>query len=202
MNTLNPGASLSVNQELRSNNGLYVLIMQGDGNLVLYEGVMTPPRRAVWSTNTWNLPPERRPNRAAMQQDGNFVLYSTTGAEWASGTWTFPGSRLILQDDRNLVIYDPNNIARWASNQPNLADGALLRDQDRQEVWVMYGGARFLVPSGAELLAMGYTWAQVQVVPPGTVAPIPTVPRDGTIFRERTPAGEIRRLQRQKVPCA
>jgi MIR domain len=190
MNTLNPGGSLSVNQELRSNNGLYVLIMQGDGNLVLYEGVMTPPRRAVWSTNTWNLPPERRPNRAAMQQDGNFVLYSTTGAEWASGTWTFPGSRLVLQDDRNLVIYDPNNIARWASNQANLADGALLRDQDKPAVWVMCGGARFLVPSEAEFLAMGYNSAQVQVVPPGTVARIPTVPRDGTIFRER-PSEEV-----------
>src|SRR5918993_5681408 len=148
MNTLTPGGSLSVNQELRSNNGLYVLIRQGDGNLVLYEGVRTPPLKAVWSTNTWNLPPERRPNRAAMQQDGNFVLYSTTGAEWASGTWTFPGSRLVLQDDRNLVIYDPNNTARWASNsklgapQVDLGDGALLRDQDTPAVWVMCGGAR------------------------------------------------------------
>jgi hypothetical protein len=192
MNTLNPGGRLGVNHQLRSNNGLYVLIMQGDGNLVLYEGVMTPPRRAVWSTNTWNLPPERRPNRADMQQDGNFVLYSTTGAEWASGTHTFPGSRLILQDDRNLVIYDPNNIARWSSNSKHvdLGDGALLRDQDKPAVWVMCGGARFLVPSEAELLAMGYNWAQVQVVPPGTVAPIPTIPRDGTIFKERTP-GEV-----------
>ena len=192
MNTLNPGGRLSVNQELRSNNGLYVLIMQSDGNLVLYEGVMAPPRRAVWSTNTSNRPLDRRPYRADMQQDGNFVLSSATGAEWTSGTQTFPGSRLILQDDRNLVIYDPNNIARWASNSKsvNLSDGALLRDQDKQEVWVMCGGARFLVPSEAELLAMGYTWAQVQVVPTGTVAPIPTVPRDGTIFKERTPVEE------------
>jgi hypothetical protein len=116
MNTLNPGDRLEVNQELRSDNGLYVLIMQGDGNLVLYEGVATPPWRAVWATNTWNLPPARRPIRADMQQDGNFVLYSATGPEWASGTQMYPESRLILQDDRNLVIYDRNNTAWWASN--------------------------------------------------------------------------------------
>lgn len=38
MNTLNPGGQLAIGQELRSNNGLYALVMQGDGNLVLYEG--------------------------------------------------------------------------------------------------------------------------------------------------------------------
>ncbi len=116
MSTLNPGGSLGINQELRSGNGLYVLIMQGDGNLVLYEGVTSPPWRAVWATDTWNLPPARRPIRADMQQDGNFVLYSATGPEWASGTHMYPGSRLVLQDDRNLVIYDPDNTPRWASN--------------------------------------------------------------------------------------
>lgn len=116
MNTLTAGGSLGVNQELRSDNGLYVLVMQGDGNLVLYEGLATPPWRPVWATNTWNLPPALRPVRADMQQDGNFVLYSTTGPQWASGTHMYAGSRLILQDDRNLVIYDANNTPRWASN--------------------------------------------------------------------------------------
>jgi hypothetical protein len=70
---------------------------------------------------------------------------------------------------------------------PNLADGALLRDQDKPEVWVMCGGARFWVPSSQEFAAMGYDWARVQVVPPGTAGRIPTVPQDGTIFKERTP---------------
>jgi hypothetical protein len=70
---------------------------------------------------------------------------------------------------------------------PNLADGALLRDQDKQEIWVMCGGARFWVPSSQEFTAMGYNSAQVQVVPPGTVARIPRVPRDGTLFKDRTP---------------
>lgn len=116
MATLNPGGRLSVNQQLRSDNGLYTLIMQGDGNLVLYEGVATPPWRPVWATNTWNLPPALRPIRADMQQDGNFVLYSNTGAQWASNTWNNPGSRLVMQDDRNLVIYDPNNRPIWATN--------------------------------------------------------------------------------------
>jgi len=50
-----------------------------------------------------------------MQQDGNFVLYSTTGAQWATNVWNHPGSRLVMQDDRNLVIYDSNDRPIWAT---------------------------------------------------------------------------------------
>jgi hypothetical protein len=32
---------------------------------------------------------------------------------WSSGT-TFRGSRLVMQNDGNLVIYDTGNVARWS----------------------------------------------------------------------------------------
>ena len=77
---------------------------------------------------------------------------------------------------------DPVDPGGPTEPQVNLADGALLRDQDKPEVWVMCGGARFWVPSGEEFAAMGYDWAKVQLVPPGTVAGISRLPRDGTLF--------------------
>jgi len=115
MDTLHGGASLSVDQALQSNNGRYRLLMQGDGNLVLYEG-QPSVASAVWATNTVALPDEDRPVRADMQQDGNFVLYSLTNKPvWATGTDGHPGSRLVVQDDRRLVIYDARDQPLWAS---------------------------------------------------------------------------------------
>jgi hypothetical protein len=49
MNTLRGGGSLHPGQQLRSNNGRYTLVMQHDGNLVLYE----PGGKAAWDTGTW-----------------------------------------------------------------------------------------------------------------------------------------------------
>jgi hypothetical protein len=40
-----------------------------------------------------------------MQTDGNLVIYDPAGhALWASGTWHDPGSRVVVQDDGNVVI--------------------------------------------------------------------------------------------------
>jgi hypothetical protein len=45
--TLSQGASLTANKQLTSASGKYVLIMQGDGNLVVYvEG------KAIWNSGT------------------------------------------------------------------------------------------------------------------------------------------------------
>ena len=112
-NTLVPGNSLMPNQELVSTNGKWKLIMQTDGNLVLYR---TETGFAEWSTKTNG----QDVKGAFMQGDGNFVLYTFANKPvWDSKTYGKPGSYLILQDDGNLVIYQPN-VAVWASgtNQP------------------------------------------------------------------------------------
>jgi microsomal dipeptidase-like Zn-dependent dipeptidase len=116
MDTLRAGETLEIDQELRSANGRHVLLMQTDGNLVLYDGDPSI-ESAVWATDTWALPDESRPVRADMQTDGNFVLYSAADIPaWATGTDGHPGARLVLQDDRNLVVYGPDDQPLWASN--------------------------------------------------------------------------------------
>jgi hypothetical protein len=117
---LEAGQSLYVNQELRSPNTLYSLILQWDGNLVL-SSVTAGQWYAHWASNTSTADTALRPVRATMQADGNFVLYTASGqAVWDFGRgpgWKksapVPNSRLVLQNDRNLVIYDPYWRSVW-----------------------------------------------------------------------------------------
>ena len=92
---------------LTSCDGRFSLVMQGDGNLVLYQNGGS----ALWSTSTHG----NSGAWAAMQTDGNLVVYSSGGsALWASGTQSYPGAELVVQGDGNLVIYDGSS-AVWAT---------------------------------------------------------------------------------------
>ncbi|MEW2119940.1 hypothetical protein AB0945_33110 [Streptomyces sp. NPDC005474] len=103
-----PGQRLNPGDRLASPNGLNVLIMQTDGNLVEY----IPGGRSVWATGT------RTANSVLfMQGDGNLVVVAPGNRPvWASGTGGRTGSVLELQDDRNLVVYAPGHVAVWANN--------------------------------------------------------------------------------------
>jgi hypothetical protein len=106
---LNPPQQLNTNDSLVSWDGTTTLIMQDDGNLVLYR---TDNNQALWSSGTWGKPV----THAIMQSDGNFVCYDDQGvAYWSSGTWGNNGSFLLLQEDGNLVIYKQNGESVWAS---------------------------------------------------------------------------------------
>jgi hypothetical protein len=99
-NTLVPGQELKLGDTIVSNNRQYTLILQHDGNLVLYRS----GGGALWATWTHGKPV----TKAVMQTDGNFVLYDNNNqAVWASWTHRKPGSYLIVQDDGNVVIYSP-----------------------------------------------------------------------------------------------
>src|SRR6201999_3386699 len=87
--TLTENHELTANQTLVSCNGAFSLNMQGDGNLVLYQG-----GTALWATNTSG----SGADEAIMQGDGNLVLYNSSGtAEWASGTAGNSGADLVVQ---------------------------------------------------------------------------------------------------------
>ena len=121
--TLHQGEALGPGDSLAS--GTVTLVMQGDGNLVLYPaGLVGDPNVALWDSDT------RGNNTALLQDDGNFVIYPTgevgnaSAAEWATDTH---GSNVLeVQDDGNVVIYpsccigDPA-AAEWATDTPVFA---------------------------------------------------------------------------------
>lgn len=116
MDVLRAGESLGIDQKLTSRNGKYTLIMQGDGNLVLY----TESNAPVWATRTQG----KGAVRASLQDDGNLVLYTKQQESWfhkdaPAPVWASHTSgenvTLVLQDDRNLVIYASDGHALWAS---------------------------------------------------------------------------------------
>lgn len=105
---LYPGQSLGVGNRLISNNDRYVLILQKDGNLVIYR-VGTMP--TIWSTGTHG----RKVFSAVMQTDGNFVIYGSEGAIWSTDTDGNRVAWLVMQEDGNLVLYKPDGTAIWSS---------------------------------------------------------------------------------------
>ena len=104
--TLSEGQKLAKGESITSQNGAYKVILQDDGNLVLYAR-----DRAVWSTGTNG----QNVVRAEVQTDGNFVLYTPDKPVWHSDTRGKKDVRLVIQDDRNLVLYAKDNKAVWSS---------------------------------------------------------------------------------------
>lgn len=106
------GDTMAINRTLRRNmalhsaDGRYTLILQGDGNLVLYG----PSGRALWANS------RSTTDFVVMQGDGNLVGYTNGGnATWASNTTSSGGNRLVVQNDGNVVIYSATR-AVWATN--------------------------------------------------------------------------------------
>jgi hypothetical protein len=99
--TIEPGGCL------RSPNGQYELIMQTDGNLVLY---YLNQGDALWASNTAGTAGAY----ATLQTNGNFIVNSPAGLAWQSGITSATNPVLVLQSDGNLVVYGPNAV--WATN--------------------------------------------------------------------------------------
>ena len=109
--TLKPYEELRPGQFLKSQsmNNEYILILQNDGNLVLYrKNKYSGNQQVLWASWTQGKPVER----AVLQNDGNFVVYgrgknNENVAFWNSGTQGKGANILIMQNDGNLVIYAP-----------------------------------------------------------------------------------------------
>lgn len=108
-NTLTSGGFLAPGMSRYSSDGRFLLIYQTDGNLVLYQGGVTP----IWSIQRQ----VSSPGYAVMQSDGNLVTYNSTGLPyWASNTYGSSGASLFVQSDGNVVIYKTNWVPIWATN--------------------------------------------------------------------------------------
>jgi SpoIID/LytB domain protein len=96
--------SLAAGASATSVNGSTRLVMQTDGNLVLYNGAAQPR----WASGTFT-----PSSRAVVQSDGNFVVYRPSGAAaWAARVYS-PGAYLVVQDDGNAVLYSTAGTALW-----------------------------------------------------------------------------------------
>ncbi|MHB8875613.1 MAG: M23 family metallopeptidase [Myxococcaceae bacterium] len=103
-----PGQSLSRGQAKGSCDGRFVLAMQTDGNLVLYQN-----GQALWHTHTYGT----AASVVVMQGDGNLVLYDGSGrAYWSSGTYGHANAFTAIQNDGNLVVYSASHQALWSSH--------------------------------------------------------------------------------------
>ena len=106
-NILHPDEFLLPGQMLLSPDRQSVLVLQPDGNLVLYEDFV-----AKWNSHTAGT----SPGKLIMQgSDGNLVLYDRDGvARWDANTNGNPNAYLKLQTDGNLVVYRSNNTPLWS----------------------------------------------------------------------------------------
>jgi hypothetical protein len=131
-----PDELLGIDQYLLSLNGLFTLVYQSDGNLVLYKNYManncgTRDSRALWASNTYGRPAQV----CIMQGDGNLVIYGPDGEYiWDTATDGQPGSRLVMQDDGNAVIYRSDGAPIWATNtvQQPVLTGTVAQGDDMQ----------------------------------------------------------------------
>jgi hypothetical protein len=97
-----------ITDTLTSKNGIFALVMQSDGNLVIYK----KGGSAVWSTKTSGS------NRTRLTSVGNLEIRVSGGLEslvWQSGS-SGTGSKLVVSDEGNAVIYDQSNNVVWSSD--------------------------------------------------------------------------------------
>lgn len=96
-----------------STNGLWTLVLQNDGNLVIYQLSATTNVTIPTAASMTNVAPYG--GWLGVQSDGNVVLrddaMNPLRMTDTSGTGVY---ELVLQDDGNLVAYAPGNNAKWA----------------------------------------------------------------------------------------
>ncbi len=99
VNTYFPDALLYPGQKLETADRRYYLILQTNGDLVLY----TNANKAIWHSRTMG----KGTAYLNLQSDGNLVLYNGSNhALWSSRTAGNQGDVLLLQQDGNLVLYN------------------------------------------------------------------------------------------------
>jgi cytochrome c peroxidase len=130
------------------------LIMQGDGNLVLYRGA-TVASNALWNSRTSGQNCTRGCG-AIFQNDGNFVIYGNGAALWASGSNGPTGRKIQLSTAEPYIrVIEPNGSIVWSSSLTfeSLALGAgqfvQIGPVSRQLKLIMQGDGNLVLYRGA-----------------------------------------------------
>jgi hypothetical protein len=80
-----------------------------------------------------------------------------------------------------IASFEPGPIA---PNPRVFADGTLLKEESKDEVYLIVGGAKVHVPNPEQFSAMGLESSAIRMVPDRTMSTVPDVPVDGTLLRE------------------
>ncbi|MFC4913737.1 hypothetical protein [Actinomadura gamaensis] len=114
---LKPGQTLKAGQALRSPNGRYKLVMQSDGNLVVYRG-----HSSIWSSHTWV-----KGSSATMRTDGDLVVGKGGRKYFRTHTDGHKGAYLYLGNDGGAVVRK-GRTSLWSSYQwiSTLSNGVTL----------------------------------------------------------------------------
>ena len=119
------------------------------------------------------------PDRTLMRKaDGSFVVVF-------GGTDFTPDDSIFINGIRYLDAFDPLAAVPFSQLPPTPVDGTVVREWNRPEVYVVYGGAKFWIPDPPTLFALGFDWSRVGVIPPNGTAKLRTVPIDGTLLQEQ-----------------
>jgi len=154
---LAPNATMVAPAAKTTASGRFTLYMQEDGNLVIYDN----RGGATWSSGTWGTDARI----AKMTLDGRLVLLDATGTyeRWAAPFTGRPGDFLALQDDGNLVVYEPAKYEVWSAgtggNGDHGAVGAFVPTFNAPPVMLWRGsslaqGQIISTASGRSFLAM------------------------------------------------
>ena len=78
-----------------------------------------------------------------LQTDGNAVVYGNNGATWSSHTADHAISKLVMQQDGNLVLFNTVGGSDWASNSAQSDGGPFhLVMQDDGNLVIYNSGGR------------------------------------------------------------
>lgn len=104
-----------------------------------------------------------------------------------------PGDAVGLSTDPASPHFSASNGSEWRGffvewyrpTVPDyLAEGALLKEASDPRVYLIFGGAKFWIPSEHAFAALGLSWPSVRVVQDGSLAYIADIPGDGTLLKE------------------
>ncbi len=130
------------------------------------------------------------------------ALRSSWQREYVTGTAALGPTHFVFSatlkyiTSRQATEYDsadqlpPDLMAAYREQDPayhppvNLQDGAVVREENRAPVYVVFGGAKFWVPTPEILTRLYGGWGSVVLVADGALAAVPTTPQDGTVLRE------------------
>jgi hypothetical protein len=82
------------------------------------------------------------------------------------------------------VVEVPDSSMGYVADVPG--DRTVLRDLDQPEVYVVYGRHGFHVPDPDTMSRLGFSAADVRVVPHGSLAALRSTPVNGTVLREES----------------